>query len=125
MDLIGNSPLPIVLGVENYASWLPRIKYAIASLGADHLILTVAVSAEDKKLQKRAISLVVSKIGDDPLQVIHGIDTLEGTLERFGEQYAEKGWRSKQLAWESLRHLRCEHCSTTIDYVLNGMPNGR
>ena len=121
MDLIGNSPLPIVLGLENYASWLPGIKYAIASLDADHLIL----SAEDKKLQKRAISLVVSKIRDDPLQVIHGIDTLEGTLEQFGEQYAEKGWRSKQLAWESLRHLRCENCATTIDYVLNGMPNGR
>ncbi len=117
MDLLDHSTLPILLGVENYASWLSRIKYAIASLDADHLILTVAISAEDKKLQKRAIGLVVSKIGDDPLQVIQGIDTLKEILERFSEQLAEKGWGSKQLALESLRHLRCEDCATTIDYV--------
>ena len=115
MDSLGYSTLPILLGIENYASWLPRIKYAIASLDADHLILTVAVSAEDKKLQKRAIGLVVSKIGNDPLQVIYDIDTLKGILERLREQYAEKGWGSRQLAWESLRHLRCEDCATTVN----------
>ena len=92
MDLLGHSTLPILLGIEIYASWIPRIKYAIASLNADHLILTVAISAEDKKLQKRASGLVVSKIGDVPLQVIHGIDTLKVVLERLREQYAEKSW---------------------------------
>ncbi len=72
MDPLGHSTLPI-LRVEIYASLASiRIKYATASLDADHLILAVAISAEDKKLQKRSVGLVVSKkkIGDDPLQVI-------------------------------------------------------
>ncbi len=114
MDPLSHSTLPILLGVENFAARLPRIKYAIASLDADHLILAIAVSLEDKKLQKKAIDLLVSKIGDDPLMVI---DTLKGIFDQFNEQYTEKGWGSKQLAWESLRHLRCEDCPTTIDYV--------
>lgn len=117
MEPLGHSTLPILLGVENYAAWLPRIKYGIASLDADHLILTVAVSPEDKKLQKKAIGLLISKIGDDPLMIINGIGTLKGIFDQFNEQYAEKDWGSKQLAWESLRHLRCEDCATTIDYV--------
>ena len=117
MDSLGHSTLPILLGIENYAYWIPRTKYAIASLNADHFILTVAISAEDKKLQKRAIGLVVSKIGDDLLQVIHDIDTLKGVLDRLREQNAEKGWGFKQLAWESLRHLRCEDCATTVDCI--------
>ena len=83
--------LPTLLRVENYAIWLSRIKYAISSLDAGHLVLTVAIVAEDKKLQKRAIGLVVSKIGDGPLQVIQGIETLKGVLERLSEQHAEKG----------------------------------
>ncbi len=49
--------------------------------------------------------------------VINGIDTLKGIFDQFNKQYAEKGWGSKQLAWESLRHLRCEDCPTTVDYV--------
>lgn len=77
MDPLGHSTLPILLGVENYAAWLPRIKYAIASLDVDHLILVIAASPEDKKLQKRATGLLVSKIEDDSLMVINGIDTLK------------------------------------------------
>lgn len=42
----------------------------------------VTISAEDKKLEERATELVISKIGGDPLQVIHGIDTLKGILHR-------------------------------------------
>lgn len=81
MDPLGHSTFPILLGVENYAAWLPRIKYAIASLDANHLILTDAVSAEEKKLQKKAIGLLVPRIGGDPLLVFHGINTLKGILE--------------------------------------------
>lgn len=117
MDPLSHSTLPILLGFENYTAWLPRIKYAIASLDADHLILAIAVSPEDKKLQKKAIGLLVSKIGGDPLMVMNGIDTLKGIFDQLNEQYAEKGWGSKQLTWESLRHLRCEDFPTTIDYV--------
>ena len=116
-DPLGHSTLSILLGVENYTAWLPRIKSAIESLDADHLILTIAISPEDKKLQKKAMDLLVSKIGDDPLLVINGIDTLKGILDQFSGQYAEKGWGSKQLTWEPLRHLRYEDCATTIDYV--------
>lgn len=29
-----------------------------------------------------------------------------------------KAWGSKQLAWESRRHLRCKDCATTIDYIM-------
>lgn len=36
--------------------------------------------------------------------VMNGIDTLKGIFDQFNEQYAEKGWKSKQLAWESLRY---------------------
>ncbi len=117
MDALSHSTLPILLGVENYVAWLSRIKYAIASLDADHLILAIAVSPEDKKLQKKGIGLLVSKIGDDLLMVTYGIDKLKGIFDQFNEQYAEKGWGSKQLAWESLRYLRCEDYPTTIDYV--------
>lgn len=85
MDPLSHSTLPILLGVENYAAWLPRIKYAIASLDVDHLILAIAVSSEDKKLQKKAIGLLVSKIGDDLLMVINGIDTLKGIFDQFNE----------------------------------------
>ena len=87
IDLLGHSTFPILLGVENYVAWLLRIKYAIASLGADYLILTVAVSPEDKKLQKKAIGLLVSKIGDDFLMVINDIDTLKRIFDQFNEQY--------------------------------------
>ncbi len=85
MDPLSHSTLPILLGVKNYAAWLPRIKYAIASLDVDHLILAIAVSSEDKKLQKKAIGLLVSKIGDDLLMVINGIDTLKGIFDQFNE----------------------------------------
>lgn len=71
MDPLGHSTLPILLEVESYVIWLSRIKYAITSHDVDYLILTIAISAEDKKSQKRATGLVLSKIGDDPLQVIH------------------------------------------------------
>lgn len=98
MDPLGHSTLSILLGVENYATWLSGIKYAIASVDVNHLIFTVAISAEDKKLEKRAIGLVVSKIGVDPLQAIHGIDTSREILERLSEEYAKKGWGSKQPA---------------------------
>lgn len=111
------STLSILLGVENYAIWLSRIKNVIARVDADHLIFTVAIFAEDEKLEVRAIGLVISKFGGDPLQVIHGIETLKGILGLLSEQYAEKSWGSKQPADESLRHVRFEDCDTTVDYV--------
>ncbi len=66
------------------------MKYAIASLDADHLILMVAVSPKNKKLQKKAIGLLVSKIGKDLLMVINGIDILKRIFDQFNEQYPEK-----------------------------------
>ena len=54
---------------------------------------------------------------DDPLIIISGIDTLKEIFDQFNKQYAEKGWGSNQLIWKSLRHLRCEDCTTTIGYV--------
>lgn len=95
IDPLSHSTLPILLGVENYAAWLRRIKYAIASLDADYLIVAIAVSPEDIKLQKKAIRLLVFKIGDDPLIVINGIDILKGIFDQFKKQYAKKGWGSE------------------------------
>ena len=89
MDSLGHSTLPI-LRVEIYASLASiRIKYATASLDTDHLILAVAISAEDKKLQKRSVGLVVSKKKSAMIlyKSLHGILTLKGILERFSEQY--------------------------------------
>ena len=77
----------------------------------------VAVSPKNKKLQKKAIGLLVSKIGKDLLMVINGIDILKRIFDQFNEQYPEKSSGSKQFAWESLRQLCCEDCATTIDYV--------
>lgn len=97
MDTIGHSALSILLGVEYYATWLSRIKYAIAIFDADYLIFTVAISAEGKCFGKRATGLVIPTIGDDPLQAIHTIETLKGILEGLSD-YAEKSWGSKQPA---------------------------
>ena len=108
MDSLVHSTFSILFRVENSAAWLPIIKYGIATLDVDHLILTVTVSPEDKKLYKKAISSLVSKIGDDPLMVINGIDTFKEIIKQFNEQYVEKCWVSKQLTWESLGQLRCK-----------------
>ncbi len=97
MDLLGHSTLSILFRVENHAAWLLKIKYEIASLDANHLILTVTVSPEDKKLQKKAIGLFVSQMDDDPLIIISGIDTLKEIFDQFNKQYAEKSWGSNQL----------------------------
>lgn len=50
MDLLSHSTFLILSGVKNYAAWLPKIKYAIASLNADHLIIAIAMAAKNKKL---------------------------------------------------------------------------
>ena len=87
------------------------------SLDVDPLILTISKSPEDKKVLKQATGILVYKIGVHPLLVINGIDKVKEILDQFNELYAGKGRGSKQLAWGSLRHLRCEDCATTIDYM--------
>ncbi len=62
MDSLGHSIFPTFFGVENYVASLPRIKYAIASLVVDHLILTVTVSLEDKKLRTKRLVYLFLKL---------------------------------------------------------------
>lgn len=83
MDLLIHFTLPIFLGVKNYVAWLSKMKYAIANLDTDHLIIIIAMFSEDKKLQKKAVGLLIFEMEDDLLMVINSIDTLKGIFDKF------------------------------------------
>lgn len=84
----------------------------------DHLILAITVFLKDKKLHKKVINLLIFKIEDDALMAMNSIDILKDIFDRFNKPYTEKGWGSKQLIWELLRHFYCENYPPIIDYII-------
>lgn len=90
MDPFSHFTLLILLRVKNYAAWLSKIKYAITNLDVDYFIIAITISLEDKKLLKKAIDLLISKIRNDPLMVINNIDILKNIFDKFKKQHIRK-----------------------------------
>ncbi len=105
------SPAASTEGTGELDTWWPRIQWALKGMDAWRLVDTVP--AEDKPddlvIQRKAMSVVVSKLGDDPLTTIDTSENLKDMIFHLREQYEQKGWLAKQLVWEQCQKLRHEN----------------